>query len=194
MPESKTQTLISEDQPPEKKSKAAESADKSNGLPDGMAHMPDQHLAKLAVIDRDEDEEQAPAKNLKPSTTSLSNASVTSGGDEESTEDHEAVPNDPQMRTSKDYYFDSYAHHSIHEEMLKDDVRTSTYQQAILNNKHLFRDKVRRRPMEGEETVYSVVVQSHMFYFVDRLFLMLVVGRASSPCLLHKLALSIFTP
>ena len=30
--------------------------------------------------------------------------------------------------TSKDYYFDSYSHHGIHEEMLKDQVRTRTYQ------------------------------------------------------------------
>ena len=45
-------------------------------------------------------------------------------------------------RTSKDYYFDSYSHHGIHEEMLKDEVRTRTYQMAILNNKHLFEDKI----------------------------------------------------
>jgi protein arginine N-methyltransferase 1 len=43
-------------------------------------------------------------------------------------------------RTSKDYYFDSYAHHAIHEEMLKDEVRTRTYQSAILDNRHLFKD------------------------------------------------------
>ena len=44
-------------------------------------------------------------------------------------------------RTSKDYYFDSYSHHGIHEEMLKDEVRTRTYQMAVLNNKHLFEGK-----------------------------------------------------
>jgi hypothetical protein len=53
------------------------------------------------------------------------------------------VPSDPQERTSKDYYFDSYAHHAIHEEMLKDEVRTRTYQMVITQNKHLFQDKVR---------------------------------------------------
>lgn len=47
-----------------------------------------------------------------------------------------------EERTSRDYYFDSYAHHAIHEEMLKDEVRTKTYQLAIMDNKHLFRDKV----------------------------------------------------
>ena len=52
-------------------------------------------------------------------------------------------PNDPKSdRTSKDYYFDSYAHHAIHEEMLKDEVRTRTYEMAIKHNAHLFRDKV----------------------------------------------------
>ena len=45
-------------------------------------------------------------------------------------------------RTSKDYYFDSYAHHAIHEEMLKDEVRTKTYEMAIKQNAHLFKDKV----------------------------------------------------
>lgn len=48
---------------------------------------------------------------------------------------------DNDQMTSKDYYFDSYAHFSIHEEMLKDEVRTKTYQDAILSNKHLFRGK-----------------------------------------------------
>lgn len=67
-------------------------------------------------------------------------------------EPHPAVPavashvsneDDDDDRTSKDYYFDSYAHHAIHEEMLKDEVRTRTYQTAIMQNKHLFQDKVR---------------------------------------------------
>ncbi|KAJ3428533.1 arginine methyltransferase 1-related [Anaeramoeba flamelloides] len=44
--------------------------------------------------------------------------------------------------TSKDYYFDSYSHYGIHEEMLKDEVRTGSYYRAIINNKHLFKDKI----------------------------------------------------
>ncbi|KAI9013881.1 S-adenosyl-L-methionine-dependent methyltransferase [Phycomyces nitens] len=44
--------------------------------------------------------------------------------------------------TSKDYYFDSYAHFGIHEEMLKDEVRTLSYRASIYNNKHLFQDKI----------------------------------------------------
>eukprot|EP00948_MAST-09A_sp_MAST-9A-sp1_P003041 g3041.t1 len=44
--------------------------------------------------------------------------------------------------TSTDYYFDSYSHFGIHEEMLKDEVRTLSYKRAILDNKHLFKDKI----------------------------------------------------
>ncbi|PVD34029.1 hypothetical protein C0Q70_05291 [Pomacea canaliculata] len=43
--------------------------------------------------------------------------------------------------TSKDYYFDSYAHFGIHEEMLKDEVRTRTYRNSMYYNKHLFKGK-----------------------------------------------------
>lgn len=41
--------------------------------------------------------------------------------------------------TSRDYYFDSYAHFGIHEEMLKDEVRTMTYRNSMYHNKHLFK-------------------------------------------------------
>eukprot|EP01110_Echinostelium_bisporum_P011181 TRINITY_DN4901_c0_g1_i1.p1 TRINITY_DN4901_c0_g1~~TRINITY_DN4901_c0_g1_i1.p1 ORF type:complete len:341 (-),score=123.97 TRINITY_DN4901_c0_g1_i1:26-1048(-) len=44
--------------------------------------------------------------------------------------------------TSSDYYFDSYSHFGIHEEMLKDSVRTRSYRDSIVNNPHLFKDKV----------------------------------------------------
>lgn len=44
--------------------------------------------------------------------------------------------------TSRDYYFDSYAHFGIHEEMLKDEVRTLTYRNSMYHNKHLFNGKV----------------------------------------------------
>merc|ERR1719410_749043 len=58
-------------------------------------------------------------------------------------------PKDPVKNQKKegkeeklDYYFDSYSHYGIHEEMLKDTVRTTTYQNSILQNKNLFKDKV----------------------------------------------------
>ncbi|XP_068647765.1 probable protein arginine N-methyltransferase 1 [Aristolochia californica] len=45
-------------------------------------------------------------------------------------------------KTSADYYFDSYSHFGIHEEMLKDTIRTKTYQNAIYKNTFLFKDKI----------------------------------------------------
>ncbi|CZS90978.1 histone-arginine methyltransferase CARM1 [Rhynchosporium agropyri] len=46
------------------------------------------------------------------------------------------------MEHSEVHYFNSYNHHGIHEEMLKDEVRTRSYMNAIVQNKHLFKDKV----------------------------------------------------
>lgn len=42
----------------------------------------------------------------------------------------------------KDYYFHSYSSFYIHEEMLKDRIRTESYQKAIELNKESFKDKV----------------------------------------------------
>lgn len=56
--------------------------------------------------------------------------------------DGEATGKADEM-TSRDYYFDSYAHFGIHEEMLKDEVRTVTYRNAMYHNKHLFQGKVK---------------------------------------------------
>ncbi|KAM8807323.1 protein arginine N-methyltransferase 3 [Eudromia elegans] len=39
-------------------------------------------------------------------------------------------------------YFSSYGHYGIHEEMLKDKVRTESYRDFIYQNPHLFKDKV----------------------------------------------------
>ncbi|UKJ90119.1 arginine N-methyltransferase [Theileria orientalis] len=41
-----------------------------------------------------------------------------------------------------DVYFNSYSYIGIHEEMLKDSVRTGIYYRAIMSSQHLFRDKV----------------------------------------------------
>lgn len=51
----------------------------------------------------------------------------------------EVIGND---KTSADYYFDSYSHFGIHEEMLKDVVRTRSYQNVITQNNFLFKDKI----------------------------------------------------
>ena len=93
--------------------------------------------------------------NASPPTKKLSsntNSEMENGNNDGTTSSSSAQPpkssskkaaNDKNdERTSKDYYFDSYSHHGIHEEMLKDEVRTRTYQMAILNNKHLFEGKI----------------------------------------------------
>jgi len=49
---------------------------------------------------------------------------------------------EPKHQTSSEYYWNSYAHFGIHEEMLKDEVRMKAYRASIVNNRHLFRDKI----------------------------------------------------
>jgi len=46
------------------------------------------------------------------------------------------------MDHAEQHYFNSYNHHGIHEEMLKDEVRTKSYMHSIVQNKHLFKDKI----------------------------------------------------
>jgi len=41
-----------------------------------------------------------------------------------------------------DSYFSSYSHFGIHEEMLKDEVRTRSYMDACLKNTEQFKDKI----------------------------------------------------
>lgn len=81
-------------------------------------------------------------KDAPPPTKKMSDGgnNATSSSEATATEEQSSSNND--SLTSKDYYFDSYSHHGIHEEMLKDQVRTRTYQMAILNNKHLFEGKI----------------------------------------------------
>jgi len=57
-----------------------------------------------------------------------------------SQQDKDASPEAPPR--SADYYFDSYGHYGIHEEMLKDEVRTLAYKDSIFNNPHMFKDKI----------------------------------------------------
>mmetsp|Transcript_3043 Transcript_3043/g.5233 ORF Transcript_3043/g.5233 Transcript_3043/m.5233 type:complete len:347 (-) Transcript_3043:437-1477(-) len=52
------------------------------------------------------------------------------------------APSAQTDKTSADYYFDSYSHFGIHEEMLKDHVRTRAYMNAIMNNAFQFKDKI----------------------------------------------------
>lgn len=70
-------------------------------------------------------------------TTEVKNNGISSDG-----ESPKKPVVSPDEMTSKDYYFDSYAHFGIHEEMLKDEVRTLTYRNSMYHNRHLFKGKV----------------------------------------------------
>ncbi|XP_042387120.1 probable protein arginine N-methyltransferase 1 [Zingiber officinale] len=87
---------------------------KSHGLAPGTACVEGDRLG----VDDEEMEEKAESSNLDDSPLI--------GAD----------------NTSADYYFDSYSHFGIHEEMLKDVVRTKTYQNVIYQNTFLFKNKV----------------------------------------------------
>lgn len=58
-------------------------------------------------------------------------------------EDDSSKPDKPDKRDNDTYYFSSYSNTSIHETMLRDTVRTASYESAILSNADsLFRDKI----------------------------------------------------
>lgn len=70
--------------------------------------------------------------------SSSSTAATTPNGN---TSGADNLATNAEEMTSRDYYFDSYAHFGIHEEMLKDEVRTLTYRNSMYHNKHLFKGK-----------------------------------------------------
>ena len=92
---------------------------------DGASSLNAAQVLKKQTVEDDNQDKKAPA-------STSDNNKETNGAEEEEDTD----------RTSKDYYFDSYSHHAIHEEMLKDEVRTRTYEMAIKQNPHLFEGKI----------------------------------------------------
>lgn len=95
--------------------------------------------AKIRFEYEDDDDRFQDDETLEETATESSNL-------EEDLTMLEPDPDDANVigadKTSSDYYFDSYSHFGIHEEMLKDVVRTKTYQSVIYKNSFLFRDKV----------------------------------------------------
>lgn len=67
---------------------------------------------------------------------------VVSNGFKDNVQDAKDENVKVEEMTSRDYYFDSYAHFGIHEEMLKDEVRTQTYKNSMYHNKHLFKVRI----------------------------------------------------
>lgn len=78
--------------------------------------------------------------------------------------------------TSRDYYFDSYAHFGIHEEMLKDEVRTMTYRNSMYHNKHLFKVRFEIFNLYGEggtlppTALFESKLLLHRFLCTDNFF------------------------
>lgn len=58
------------------------------------------------------------------------------------TEVHDSATQKNELNEHEQYYFTSYDHFGIHEEMLQDTVRTLSYRNAIAQNKDFFKDKV----------------------------------------------------
>ncbi|PPS17027.1 hypothetical protein GOBAR_AA03545 [Gossypium barbadense] len=95
---------------------------------------------KIRFQDADDDGVATDNSNLDESILAVDKATedVSMGEPDVSFVDSDAGDD----KTSADYYFDSYSHFGIHEEMLKDVVRTKTYQNVIYQNKFLFQNKV----------------------------------------------------
>jgi hypothetical protein len=103
--------------------------------------------AKKSKKSAKEEEEEAPVSmdiaHVEDLTASISStieapppqpsSSSSSTGTETETEKSNETVSEETL-TSADYYFDSYSHFGIHEEMLKDEVRTKSYQNAIGNS------------------------------------------------------------
>ncbi|KFK29506.1 hypothetical protein AALP_AA7G143300 [Arabis alpina] len=87
---------------------------------------------KIRFEDADEDDEVAEGSGFAGEEAAQDEPMCDAADASEVTDD----------TTSADYYFDSYSHFGIHEEMLKDVVRTKTYQNVIYQNKFLIKDKI----------------------------------------------------
>ncbi|XP_027072282.1 probable protein arginine N-methyltransferase 1.2 isoform X1 [Coffea arabica] len=95
--------------------------------------------AKIRFESEDDDNRFQDDETLEETATESSNIEEDFAMFEPDPDDANVIGAD---KTSADYYFDSYSHFGIHEEMLKDVVRTKTYQNVIYKNSFLFRDKV----------------------------------------------------
>ena len=65
-----------------------------------------------------------------------------SGLDQEERDNSSLDPENIEDQTNTDYYTDSYGQISIHETMLRDEIRTGTYRKAMVHNKHMFEGKI----------------------------------------------------
>lgn len=81
-------------------------------------------------------------QQLNRATQFMTNVLDSQSDDEEVDTSRNRSKKQMPARDNDTYYFSSYSHSSIHETMLQDRVRTQAYQDAILNNRHMFEGKV----------------------------------------------------
>ncbi len=102
-----------------------------------------QETAIASTVEEEEDQDSVPLLKMKllalekqlelakscitSLTSNEKNLTTVTTKESKSSSNKNGVDNDG-------YYFDSYSHHSIHETMLRDTVRTSAYERAIVNN------------------------------------------------------------
>ena len=84
-------------------------------------------LLKMKLLALEKQLELAKSCITSLTMTNEKNITTTSTKETKGSSSKNGVDNDG-------YYFDSYSHHSIHETMLRDTVRTSAYERAIMNN------------------------------------------------------------
>ena len=75
----------------------------------------------------------------QPATVMSAKSKEASGAAGEDTDQSKVGEKD---EGEDDYYFNSYSHFGIHEEMLKDQGRTHAYRDALLKNAHIIKGKV----------------------------------------------------
>ena len=96
--------------------------------------------------------DEYPSDNTIDTKKILTKKTITSSNEEGFTGDpqtwfsdeifYQNLPGKSDVYHEKDYYFNSYSTFYIHEEMIKDKIRTGSYKKAIENNKIIFKDKI----------------------------------------------------
>ena len=96
--------------------------------------------------------DEYPSDNTIDTKKILTKKTITSSKEEGFTGDpqtwfsdeifYQNLPGKSDVYHEKDYYFNSYSTFYIHEEMIKDKIRTGSYKKAIENNKTIFKDKI----------------------------------------------------
>ena len=96
--------------------------------------------------------DEYPSDNTIDTKKILTKKTITSSKEEGFTGDpqtwfsdeifYQNLPGKSDVYHEKDYYFNSYSTFYIHEEMIKDKIRTGSYKKAIENNKTIFKNKI----------------------------------------------------